>query len=150
MGFEVPLAAQDLRHLGVFDPAPAQLLEGGRAGEVDALDGSGVGVAARVEQQRRGQGTPDVAVFQVGAGLRDPPERQAGEVVDAYGVVQARVAGLREGPEGEPELAHALQALHRAGLQKGLHSPVYGDVPPDDVPDSSAGAPEELPNRTAQ
>ena len=107
VGLEVPVAPQDLGDLGVLDPAPAQLFEGGRAGDGYPLDGAGVGVAARVEQQGGGQGRRTSLFFEVGAGVGDPLEGQAREVVDAYGVVEAGVAGPREGGEGEPELAHA-------------------------------------------
>src|ERR671921_461228 len=150
VGFEVPFAAQDLGHSGVFDPTPAEFLERGRAGEVDPFDGRGVGVPAGVQKQRRCQGAPYVAVFQVRPRLGNAPEREAREVVDAYRVVQARVAGFREGAEGETELAHAFHAPQRVRLEKGFYRPVYGDVTPDIVPYSSARAPEELPNRTAQ
>ena len=110
----------------------------------------GVRVSARVQEQGCGQGGPYLTVLEVSALLRDPLQRQPGEMIDANRVIQARMAGPREGPERESELAHALQTLHRAGLEQSLHRPVYGDVPPDHVPYSSAGASEELPNRTAQ
>src|ERR687889_1683359 len=150
VGFEVPLCPQDLRYLGVIDPAPAQLLEGWRARNLYPFDGSGVRVSAHVKQKGRRQGAPHVAVFEIGARLRDTLERQPREVVDADRVIQARMTGPREGPERKSELAHAPQALHRARLEQRLYRPIYGDVPPDNVPDSSAGAPEELPYRTAQ
>ena len=52
-------------------------------------------------------------------------------------MIQARVTGHREGCEGKSELSHAPQALHRARLEQRFHRPVYRDVPPDNVPDSS-------------
>jgi hypothetical protein len=48
--FEIPFAAQDFRHVGVFDPASAKFFQGGHAGEVDPLYRGRVGIAARIQQ----------------------------------------------------------------------------------------------------
>ena len=86
-------------------------------------------------------------VFQVGPRVYYALEGQTGEVVDAYGVVEAGVLRSGEGVEGEAELADPLKARHCCGLQKLPDRFVHWDVPPDAVPNLACGAPEELPYR---